>query len=269
MTILVGLLCADGVVIGSDSSTTFSAGQIRTIEQTSKKVRLVNDNVMWAGTGQVGLGQRFQAHVERYWKEKRYDKKTYIDIGREISALSVQDFASTRTPTGQFGALLAFPVKSKEFHLCEFGTNDMQPEFKTKEVWYVSMGSGQGIADPFLGLLRNVFWGNSMPLLNEGIFYVTWALQHTIMLNPGGINGPMQIATLSYDEKEAKAKARLLEASEILEHENNVTEIIEHLRKYKEILQGKNSKRVPELSDIQAKVTEISSAASARTSQPN
>jgi hypothetical protein len=122
----------------------------------------------------------------------------------------------------------------------------MQPEFKTKEIWYVSMGCGQNIADPFLGLLRNVFWENDIPLLNEGVFYVTWVLQHTIMLNPGGINGPIQIATLYFDENESKTKTKLLDTRDILEHENNVSDIIGHLRKYKEILQGKYSQKIPE-----------------------
>jgi hypothetical protein len=38
MTILIGVVCEDGIVIGADSSATFSAGQIPTIEQPIKKV---------------------------------------------------------------------------------------------------------------------------------------------------------------------------------------------------------------------------------------
>lgn len=249
MTVLIGLLCQDGIVIGADSSATFGNGQISTIEQPCKKVHIVKDSVILAGTGQVGLGQRYQALVERYWQESRYLKKTHIEIGKDIAASCVQDFISTSAPRGEFGALLAFSI-GKNFHVCEFAAKDLQPEFKNNQMWYVSMGSGQVIADPFLGLLRTVFWGDHLPLLNEGVFYVTWALQHTIDLNTGGINGPMQIATLSYDETLKCNKARILQDDEILEHKNNVSGIHEHLRKYKETLQGKDAKKVPELESM-------------------
>lgn len=39
MTILVGVLCKDGVIIGADGSATFGAGQMRTIEQPIDKLK--------------------------------------------------------------------------------------------------------------------------------------------------------------------------------------------------------------------------------------
>jgi hypothetical protein len=105
------------------------------------------------------------------------------------------------------------------------------------------MGSGQPITDPFLGLMRRVFWPNSVPLLNEGIFAATWALKHVIELNPGGINGPPQIATLDLKTK----KAKLLSDPELEEHMNNAKGAEVYLREYKAILQGKASHSVPEI----------------------
>ena len=54
MTILVGLLCKDGIVIGSDSSATFGTMQNRTIEQPTDKIEIIDGKVIIAGTGQVG-----------------------------------------------------------------------------------------------------------------------------------------------------------------------------------------------------------------------
>src|SRR5947208_15941015 len=65
MTVLVGVLCQDGVVIGSDSSATFTAGQFRTIEQPTKKTFVVEPDVILAGTGAAGFAQRFQAVVQQ------------------------------------------------------------------------------------------------------------------------------------------------------------------------------------------------------------
>ena len=46
MTILIGVLCKDGVVIGADSSATFDAGGIRTIEQPTKKIDLLMEKLL-------------------------------------------------------------------------------------------------------------------------------------------------------------------------------------------------------------------------------
>jgi hypothetical protein len=55
MTSVVGALCKDGVVVGSDSAATFVAGGMRTIEQPTEKLVVVRDHIIVAGTGQVGL----------------------------------------------------------------------------------------------------------------------------------------------------------------------------------------------------------------------
>ena len=41
MTSVVGILCKDGVVVGTDSSATFDNGQIRTIEQPFEKIEIM------------------------------------------------------------------------------------------------------------------------------------------------------------------------------------------------------------------------------------
>ena len=40
-----------------------------------------------------------------------------------------------------------------------------------------------GITDPFLALMRNVYWKDDLPTLNEGAFAVTWTLEHAIETN--------------------------------------------------------------------------------------
>ena len=51
MTAIVGVLCRDGVVIGTDSSATFTYGPQRTIEQPTEKLSIVDQSVIVAGTG--------------------------------------------------------------------------------------------------------------------------------------------------------------------------------------------------------------------------
>jgi 20S proteasome alpha/beta subunit len=229
MTAIVGVLCKDGVVIGSDSATTFAAGgQQRTIEQPSKKIKIINNSAIISGTGSVGLGQRFCTIADDYFKTN--PKKRPIDITVDISRLVLQNFQHTGLTQYGYGALLAFH-HSNDFHLCEFEYSNMQPEFKTKDLWYVSMGSGQTIADPFLGFVRKVFWDNQQPSLKDGIFGTIWALQHTIDMNTGGVNGPIQLSTITKNGD--KIETKILDETEIVEHVEYVREFENHLKGFK------------------------------------
>lgn len=239
MTVLVGVLAKNGVVIGADSATTFADGSnLRTIEQPSQKARVVGDRVILAGTGQVGLGQRFHAVVDDQYSNKRLfsNQNTAINVGKALSASTIADFASTQAVKGQFGALVGFAL-GKKFHLCEFAIADFQPELKTDNLWYVSMGSGQMIADPFLGFIRKTFWTDGQPNLEAAIFAVTWSLQQVIDLNPGGVNGPIQLAVVRENAK-GEVVSELLSEEEMSEHINNVRGIEEHLRKYRQQAEG-------------------------------
>ena len=64
MTAVVGILCSDGVVVGTDSSMTMASGTFRTIEQPTEKLDVVDNRAIIAGTGSVGHGQRFRNVIE-------------------------------------------------------------------------------------------------------------------------------------------------------------------------------------------------------------
>ena len=243
MTIIIGVLCQDGVVVGTDSSATFTASRVRTIEQPCKKIEIIDDHIIITGTGQIGLGQRFYEIVDVFWNKKSFRDKSAVQACKELCELAYKDFGSTGVSKGSYGSLLAFAA-NEEFNLCEFSENDFQPELKTENIWYVAMGSGQNIADPFLGFIRRVFWKNTPPKVNGAIFCVTWALSHTIDLNPGGIKGPSQIAILEMTSN--GYRARFLSDAEITEHEDNINAAEEYLEKYKEILEDKSDKKIPE-----------------------
>ena len=151
MTSIVGVRCRDGVVIGADSSSTFSAtSQIPTIEQpTAGKINIYGGRVIVAGTGEVGLAQRFGAVVEKMVSDLGSKLPTGIECGKGLAKAGIQDFQSTGVKGG-YGALVAFPCKDAP-HLCEFPATNFQPELKTDDIWYVSLGSAQLITDPFLG----------------------------------------------------------------------------------------------------------------------
>jgi hypothetical protein len=96
------------------------------------------------------------------------------------------------------------------------------PEWTTNELPFVSIGSGQPIADPFLAWIRFVFWSNRLPTLAEGRFAVYWTLSHAIRTAPGGIGPPIQMAAL--ESKEGNVIARELSKDELEDHALAISE---------------------------------------------
>ena len=244
MTVLVGIKCKDGIVIGSDSSVTFGAGGGNTIEQTARKIEIIENSIICAGTGQLGLGQRFCHQLGEAYRSKKFAGMGAVDTGRVMAEVGMADFAKTNVTKGQYGALVAF-IARKELQLCEFAAADLQPELKTDQIWYASMGSGQTIADPFLGLMRKVFWKDGMPTLSDGAFIAAWTLQHTIDVNAGGVNGPINLATLQIVND--KPVATYLSQEQLEQHLENVNGAETHLAAYRDALQGNSVGLVPDV----------------------
>ena len=45
MTAIVGILCQDGVVIGTDSAVSFGAAGRSTVKQISKKINIIGEHI--------------------------------------------------------------------------------------------------------------------------------------------------------------------------------------------------------------------------------
>jgi len=242
MTAIVGFLCRDGVVVGSDSSATFGTGNLFTIEQEPvKKVHVISERLIVAGTGQVGLGQRFMLELEKFHdQEKGFTKMPPVEAARVLAQRGVANFASTGAPKGEFGCLLAFAAND-QCHLVEFDIKNFQPEFKTHDICFVSMGGGVNITDSFLGLMRRVFFKGKVPNITDGIFYTTWALHQAIDLNTGGIKAPIQISLLRRENGTGHFKAHILQESEVLEHFDHIKGAEKYLSEYPEKQSGDKS----------------------------
>ncbi len=234
MTLIVGIRCSGGVVVGSDSAITFVADtQTPTIQQrSSAKIEVIDDSLIVAGTGALGMGQRFTDITRKLSQSQQHDTAKSLDIGRALSAAALQDFASTNAPARSYGALVAIPCAGSA-ELIEFSVDGFQPEVKTDDSWYVSMGAGQVVADPLLGFFRTVFWGDQPPNLQDGVFALTMVLQLGCEMAPIGVARPLQIAVLGPDH-EGNLSARRLNDDELLEHEENVSSAMAHFRRYRD-----------------------------------
>ena len=97
-------------------------------------------------------------------------------------------------------------------------------------------GGGQQITDPFLALLRSVYWKDGPPNVQGGIFSALWALRHACEVNPGGIKEPINIAVLVREK--GKLVARMLTEADLQEHGNMVDEATKHMAGFRETVLG-------------------------------
>ena len=210
-----------------------------TITHPTRKIDIIDEKLIIAGTGAVGLSQRFSSTVEKLFASPAL-KGSAIEWCKLMAAAGITDFGQTGIRPGGFGALAGF-VHQGVPHLCEFAVADLQPELKNKRIWYVSMGSGQNLADPYLALMRMAFWRDGPPTLQSGIFASAWVMQHAIEAAPGLIRAPIDIAIISADDR----KARLLNQDELDEHLSMVAKSMDHFRAFEE--RFKNTADAPDL----------------------
>lgn len=194
MTVLIGVRCSDGVVIGADSAATSAVGNIHLLKLASDKIVIVGNRVIVAGTGQIGLGQRFAEQV-KLAHDNRLFQSTPVEVAKQLSAMGRNDFAQTGASMGAYGVLVAAPADGVG-QLIEFATADFQPELKTGKIHFVAMCSGQMLAEPFMSFVDRTFWKSKAPDVKTALFGVHWALAHTIKCAPGGVGDPICLATL-------------------------------------------------------------------------
>src|SRR5262245_18171284 len=146
MTVIVGVKCSDGVVVGADSVATSSAGHMHVMRmQYPNKIETVGGRVIVACSGPVGLAHRFQEQVKGA-HDRREFQNACIQCSTGIPGTTCADILRSGTPrtmqTGfGLGAIVAAPFGNVP-ELVEFGMIDFQPEIKKEPLHFVSMGSG-------------------------------------------------------------------------------------------------------------------------------
>ena len=214
MTLIIGVRCGDGVVIGSDSVTTYSStdGQ-RTIEQEiDTKIRIIKNSALYASAGAVGPSQDIFSALDSAWKANTKKSKYHVvkkhiadtisnqikNYARRIEATLVvpNRNSSNFVTTVDFASLVALPI-SNEHHLFCFNEHG-NPEECVTELPIVTIGSGQVQADPFLAFVKRVAWKDGQPeSVKQGIVGVLWTLQYVIARNSAlGVGGQPSIGIL-------------------------------------------------------------------------
>lgn len=234
MTVVVGIRCRDhSAVVGTDSATTLDADQYKTVLQPLRKnIYVIDEKLIVVSTGQIGLRQRFVEIVKKLRLENKFQEKGAIEVGKMITHETIEDFRYTDAQVSSFDALALVPIANRA-EVIEFSTADFQPEVKDESNWYVSMGIGQSITDSFFGFVRATFWDDGPPNLVDGILVTATAVKLTCQMSLAGVSEPMQMATLSSIGEQGELRARRLTDEELLEHDENVKQLLEYYRNYR------------------------------------
>lgn len=243
MTLVIGLQCTDGVVIGADGAATMcdALGQ-STIRQNYKKLEMIHQSVIVGNSGPVGLAQMIREKITELWQSKEFVSATPCqamgklrDGIRQPVMRALQDAAVAEKAVGNLAlqsalcnTIVAMPVSNKPclIHL----DHQCAPQLATIDLPFMSIGSGQRIADPFLAFLKRIFWPNDLPDINMGTFSVFWTLEHAIHFDPGGVADPKQIINLTHDGR--RWCVNELADSELQEHKESVAAAEDYLREY-------------------------------------
>jgi hypothetical protein len=214
--------------MASDSAATFAASGLPTIgQQEIPKLLDLSHSVLYSSTGAVGIAQLIANDIKTGWDAGQLGGKSPEEVMNKIGtriATLVKPYLETAIHTRQLvgealsslcKSLVAIPVKQTPY-LFSFDYNGA-PERATTELPFVAMGSGQGIADPFLAFLKRLLeWEKTPPTLGEGRLAAVWTIDHVRRTNPGGVGGAIQLATLS--TKDGRAITTLISGTNVDEH---------------------------------------------------
>jgi len=215
---------------------------------------MIDQTIIFGSSGHVGLAQQLKWVVKRLWDEKSFVKKADMDYGTPEGAMNLLRTKLWEVTAPEFGAaqiaapvigvqaasqtacndtIIALPLAQKPY-LLTFN-QQCSPEMATPDVPFVSVGSGQPIADPFLAFLRSMFWSDHLPSLGEGVFAAVWTLDQTIESAPGFVAHPIQIMVM--EKTKQGYTVRELDKDELQECRDTIGGAKDCLRNFRNLIQ--------------------------------
>lgn len=210
MTLIIGVWCRDGIVVGADTIATYGTPfGMSTIEQEVKsKISIESENVILATSGSVGLSQLMMDALTIHWDKIKglpisqvrtvITQMLWSQINPAIhrAQIAQQLIGDNALSSAICTCVVALPVGNSH-ELLHFDTQAAS-EACTPDLPMVAIGSGQQQADPFLAFVKRVIWNNEAPTTTAaGILGVLWTLKHVIKVNAGfGVGGRPTIAVL-------------------------------------------------------------------------
>ena len=234
MTLVLGIRCGDGIVVGADSMIT--SGSLRgNVRVDGKKIFLLpDDRGIVACAGDVVVSQIVMDDLREQWPSI-----AGAEIGSEVKDLVSKSIRRALADENSqferldFSALVALTIQHQATLLLYRGT---QPAFEARDgVYFLRAGSGDLFASLFQKLLERIFWnGEAPPLIGDGVFSALWTLTHIIEANAAmGIGGPPRIAVLEDRSNQGDWRSRMLPNHELDEFQQLIQSLESSMRQVK------------------------------------
>lgn len=216
MSLLVGIRCADSVVLAASGPSTMpSEDGLPAARQWSKKLQVVAGQAILGVAGHDGLAQDMALSLERSLSEPE-ERDMSEDILRTklreaLSAPVQRTVAIHRTLQG----LPGFGITSNEYVVSQtlLGMTFhgslrlylLDPECSLMEVTpdlaWAAIGDARSVAEPFLAFLRRVLWDRGKPNVAQAELAAFWTMKHAIESNPAGLAHPIQLLVMARSEQ--------------------------------------------------------------------
>lgn len=271
MTVIVGIKAKDGAVLVSDGAATYAVNNSgpQTIKQPTRKLSILSQRIGFGASGAVGMAQQYiDACIAWSERNNRKSQKTLFpdhEEFRKFISSELKPLLLRATADAQQRALVGFnPAEISTTSLWMFPTEThgpalvqvspgLAPEFASTDLPFVSLGSGQPAADPFLAFQRSSVWPSDRePTIPEAVLYALWAVKHTVDVQPGMVSRPFQVVTLRQTNPKDHRQFEFIEKSleDIECHLQMVDSINDKIKTAcREVLELKTNAAVPQRLD--------------------
>ena len=211
MSLIIGLCCSDGIVLGADDAAIFGNDRTPTIRAAFKKIRIVDGASAISVAGTNGLLQQYEDVIVSAHKDDAFASS------RPVQAMNIlrDEFMARTNAQFQVAQMLERELGQRAWDSCSaeivvatrIGTKyrlyhydkRMSPQEVTDELPFVAIGSGQQTADPFIAHLRRIYYAKQCPDIALGVMTVVWTLKHAAETGAPNVGTGRQIVTLSID----------------------------------------------------------------------
>jgi len=183
VSLIIGIKCSDGIIVGADSAATFGGIAQDTIRQTARKIHVVDGRAIIGCSGLAGLGQRYLGELKEMLAQEDCDytklpayrlmvviQQRFTDATQE----TMQSLALARRYSelgllnaGLAGTLVAMK-SAGELALFSFD-QVCNPEGATSDLPFVCVGSGQVLAGSIPCTCEAGSLGDIQPPMSLGV----------------------------------------------------------------------------------------------------
>jgi 20S proteasome alpha/beta subunit len=258
MTLLVGILCRNGVVMAADRQVTHGAMGLHTIGAPGTKIHLLEQEgghpprTLFATSGNVGLGQQYEEVIKA--NRPRMHSEKYAQASSHLQQELRKHMAAAAT-AGQAMVPLVGPRAAQDGAVCgallatSFADGlkliEISPsggfEYLSQDVPFVCMGSGKQNADPMLRFFWSILWPEQLPTVQEGILAAHLIITTVTDLRSEGVGMGLDVFAIELTP-DPKGKdsfvAKQVPKEKFAEHEDFAESIHDAIKNVRDKLAG-------------------------------